>query len=166
MGRFEHCLGVAHLAGKFVKHLRVQHPRDITDKDVLCVQVAGLCHDLGHGVYSHLWESFIHKQRQIKWHHEETSAQMLQHLLDENDIFIGDYGLDQTDLIFIKEMITGHCDDRTKEPISWPFKGRPAEKQFLYQIVNNTRNGIDVDKWDYFRRDSHNLGLTVSVLFE
>ena len=27
------------------------------------------------------------------------------------------------------------------------------------QIVNNKENGIDVDKWDYFARDSHSLGI-------
>lgn len=27
------------------------------------------------------------------------------------------------------------------------------------QIVANKRNGIDVDKWDYFARDCHNLGI-------
>lgn len=34
----------------------------------------------------------------------------------------------------------------------WPYKGRPKEKSFLYEIVANKRNGIDVDKWDYFAR--------------
>ena len=27
------------------------------------------------------------------------------------------------------------------------------------QIVANKRTGIDVDKWDYFARDCHNLGI-------
>ena len=34
----------------------------------------------------------------------------------------------------------------------WPYKGRPEDKSFLYEIVANKRNGIDVDKWDYFAR--------------
>lgn len=34
----------------------------------------------------------------------------------------------------------------------WPYKGRTEEKAFLYEIVANKRNGIDVDKWDYFAR--------------
>ena len=27
------------------------------------------------------------------------------------------------------------------------------------QVVANKRNGIDVDKWDYFSRDCHCLGI-------
>ncbi|KAJ8016324.1 hypothetical protein DPEC_G00006010 [Dallia pectoralis] len=41
----------------------------------------------------------------------------------------------------------------------WPYKGRTVEKSFLYEIVANKRNGIDVDKWDYFARDSYHLGI-------
>ncbi len=30
---------------------------------------------------------------------------------------------------------------------------------FYFQIVANKRTGIDVDKWDYFARDCHCLGI-------
>lgn len=33
------------------------------------------------------------------------------------------------------------------------------EFYFCCQIVANKKNGIDVDKWDYFARDCHNLGI-------
>ena len=31
--------------------------------------------------------------------------------------------------------------------------------QFIYQIVSNNLNSIDVDKFDYISRDFHNIGL-------
>ena len=29
----------------------------ITEREVSCVELAGLCHDLGHGPWSHVWDS-------------------------------------------------------------------------------------------------------------
>lgn len=53
--RFEHSVGVAHLAEKFAMQLQAVQPAlQITAIDVLCVKVAGLCHDLGHGPFSHV----------------------------------------------------------------------------------------------------------------
>jgi len=54
MFSFQHSLGVAHLAQKFASKLRKDNPELVDEKDVLCVMLAGLCHDLGHGPYSHL----------------------------------------------------------------------------------------------------------------
>ena len=34
------------------------------------------------------------------------------------------------------------------------------------QIVANKKNGIDVDKWDYFARDCHHLGITISFDYQ
>ena len=61
---------VGFLAGELVEILQRKQPElDITDKDVLCVKIAGLCHDLGHGPFSHLFDVlFIPRVRpEIKW---------------------------------------------------------------------------------------------------
>jgi HD-GYP domain-containing protein (c-di-GMP phosphodiesterase class II) len=39
---------VCYLAGKLLKTIRDRQPdEEISDKDILCVEIAGLCHDLG-----------------------------------------------------------------------------------------------------------------------
>lgn len=160
--RFEHCLGVCHLAGELLEALRLkQSELEITDKDVLCVKIAGLCHDLGHGPFSHMFDAkFIPAaQPGSSWKHEDASVTMFDHMVRSNNLFneFKKYGFDNADLDFIKEQIAGpkDCADRK----GWPYCGRPKEKGFLYEIVANKRNGIDVDKWDYFARDCYHLGI-------
>jgi hypothetical protein len=45
----------------------------------------------------------------------------------------------------------------------WILRGRPIEKAFLYDILSNHHESIDVDKMDYFVRDS--LGSKVPISF-
>ncbi|XP_031421793.1 deoxynucleoside triphosphate triphosphohydrolase SAMHD1-like isoform X2 [Clupea harengus] len=166
--RFEHSLGVGYLAGKLVQALNERQPELlITRQDILCVQIAGLCHDLGHGPFSHMYDGmFIPKVRpEYKWKHEKASVQMFDHLVRENELeaVMREHGLTlPDDLVFIKEQIAGPPEDPTAPrhgQAPWPYKGRPEEKSFLYEIVANKRNGIDVDKWDYFARDCYHLGI-------
>ncbi|XP_031144044.2 deoxynucleoside triphosphate triphosphohydrolase SAMHD1-like isoform X2 [Sander lucioperca] len=166
--RFEHSIGVGHLAGQLVEALRTRQPElDINDRDVLCVKIAGLCHDLGHGPFSHLYDQmFIPKvphppgplgDKMAKWKHEEASVEMFDHLVKSNNLELEAYGLIlPEDMDFIKQMIEGLKDPKA---VQWPYCGRPKEKSFLFEIVANKTNGIDVDKFDYFARDCYHLGM-------
>lgn len=161
--RFEHSLGVGYLAGCLVRALSEKQPElMISERDSLCVQIAGLCHDLGHGPFSHMFDGrFIPLARQgLKWKHEQGSVDMFEHLVNSNGLrtVMEQYGLvPEEDICFIKELIAGPPESPTEDV--WAYKGRPIEKSFLYEIVANKRNGIDVDKWDYFARDCHHLGI-------
>uniref|UniRef100_A0A8C1QJ33 HD domain-containing protein n=1 Tax=Cyprinus carpio TaxID=7962 RepID=A0A8C1QJ33_CYPCA len=160
--RFEHSLGVAYLAGCLVKALcDNQLELKITDEDILCVQIAGLCHDLGHGPFSHVFDSLVipevKKIKQSKGKHEQMSVLMFDDIVKslkaENEDVLKEHGMEDKDVIFIKELIEGA---KTSE---WTYEGRDEDKSFLYEIVANKQNGIDVDKWDYFARDCHHLGI-------
>ena len=85
--RFEHSLGVSFLAGIFAEKLRKKQPYlNITEEEVICCKVAGLCHDLGHGVLSHGFDSFINSPEvnDQDWTHEKGSLLMLDHLIENN----------------------------------------------------------------------------------
>lgn len=61
--RFEHSLGVAHLAKKVLLAIAKKQPRlEITEKDIVCVKLAGLLHDIGHGPFSHVYDGQFRTQ--------------------------------------------------------------------------------------------------------
>ena len=50
--KFIDCLRCCHLAGELIKNLQRKQPElNITDAEVLSVQIAALCHDLGEQLY-------------------------------------------------------------------------------------------------------------------
>lgn len=72
--RFQHSLGVMHLAGKFAESLNLQGER----KQEL--RMAGLMHDSGHGPFSHASE-VVAEQKGVS--HEELSCRKVRKLEDE-----------------------------------------------------------------------------------
>ncbi|XP_044490220.1 deoxynucleoside triphosphate triphosphohydrolase SAMHD1 homolog isoform X2 [Mangifera indica] len=141
--RFEHSLGVYWLAGAAVWTIKAFHT----------VKLAGLLHDIGHGPFSHTFErEFLPRVLNgSNWSHEDMSAKMIDYIVDEHNIEI-----DSESIKRVKEMIVAsHTSDRSTK-----------EKQFLYDIVANGRNGIDVDKFDYIVRDSRACGLGCNFQFE
>lgn len=142
--RFEHSIGVSFLAGEMLKHLKYKQPElEITDREVELIKIAGLCHDLGHGPYCHFFDNFVLKMIDCKIEHEVRSCMILELIINKYDI---DISLDEQKIIFRMILPDDEC-------LSSP-------RSFLYKIVNNKRNGIDVDKFDYIKRDSFFLGMS------
>jgi len=81
--RFEHSLGVSHLASRALSHL------DVSGARADAVRAAALLHDVGHGPYGHQTEGII--QRRLGRHHDDVAD-----LLAEGDVarVLSDYGLD------------------------------------------------------------------------
>ncbi|XP_057447469.1 uncharacterized protein LOC130739233 isoform X2 [Lotus japonicus] len=154
--RFEHSLGVYWLAGQCVEKLKsYQGELDIDRFDIQTVKLAGLLHDVGHGPFSHLFEREFLPQvvSNCHWSHEPMSVNMVDYIVDEHHIDI-----DSQMLKRVKEMILASSE------IALPRSS--SEKGFLYDIVANGRNGIDVDKFDYIARDCRACGLGCNFEFQ
>ncbi|XP_063515515.1 deoxynucleoside triphosphate triphosphohydrolase SAMHD1 isoform X2 [Pongo pygmaeus] len=121
--RFEHSLGVGYLAGCLVRALGEKQPElQISERDILCVQIAGLCHDLGHGPFSHMFDGrFIPLARpEVKWTHEQGSVMMFEHLINSNGIkpIMEQYGLiPEEDICFVKEQIVGPLESPVEDSL-------------------------------------------------
>lgn len=134
--RFEHSLGVAHLARIWLEKLTPSLPQRLSH----LVQIAALCHDLGHGPFSHMFDNHvIPKLTGKEFHHEDMSVLLFRDMVKKFKI-----DLLETEVDMICNMIMGNSEE--------------DERKFLYQIVCNKKNGLDVDKMDYLVRDSTFLG--------
>ena len=157
--RFEHSLGTAHLATNMFDALRTRAASDVRDAltgaDRVAVQLAGLCHDLGHGPFSHVFDNEFLPRRVAGWHagdeppwnHEAMGADMFRWMVDDN-------GMDLD-----KGVIDRVCDLITSSNVE---SATPGTK-FLWDIVANKRNSIDVDKFEYLLRDQHGTGVKGNV---
>lgn len=155
--RFEHSLGVSHLAGEMCRRLML---RDIpkgaaraSERDILCVKLAGLLHDIGHGPFSHTFEKLV-----PDFKHEAMSVSLVQLLFGTKDDTRSELRLssyeaggehldDENDLLFVEELIRGVDNPEG-------CKGRGRDKFYLYNIIANKAYGLDVDRLDYLIRDN------------
>ncbi|KAL6977241.1 hypothetical protein U1Q18_026037 [Sarracenia purpurea var. burkii] len=157
---FTNISGVTYMVYPGAVHSRFEHSLgglelDIDRFDIETVKLAGLLHDVGHGPFSHLFEREFLPQvlNGYKWSHEEMSLKMIDHIVDVHNIDIKPESLKK-----VKEMIVASSENAPSKSSN--------EKRFLYDIVSNGRNGIDVDKFDYIVRDSRACGLGCHFQFQ
>nr|CDJ93034.1 Metal-dependent phosphohydrolase domain containing protein [Haemonchus contortus] len=166
--RFVHSLGVYWLAFKFVEILKRDPSLNITAQDHLCVSLAALCHDLGHGPFSHLFDGAFQeaaKAPEDVMKHESISIELLRRIVKKKDIrealerYLGTGAKFDDNMTFTEELISSDRFDATYG--TWLPRGRPVKKAFLYDIVANENDSCDVDKFDYLIRDSLSAGIPI-----
>ena len=140
--RFEHSLGVMHLAGVMVDNLR-HTGVEITDREKDLVQIAGLLHDVGHLSSSHLID-YILEEADVKSTHEDRSVAILYVINDRLHL------LDAEETVAVDCMIHGVQFDSVMR----------MKKPFLFEIVSNSVSGLDVDRFDYLQRDAYHTGIS------
>jgi len=139
--RFEHSIGVYHLACKYIDILN-KETEYYTSTERKCIQIAALVHDLGHGPYSHLFDDLFTEEK----NHEYRSIQIFKHIDKKYNFGFTDEEVEMISMII--------------NPINIP-----QEKKYIYQIVSNP-NGIDVDRFDYIMRDIKMTGLNYGIEYE
>lgn len=135
--RFEHSIGVYHLAKKYVDILNI-NGNYFTEREKICISIAGLIHDIGHGPYSHLFDEIVSKDKD----HEYRSGLILKMMNKKYNI-----GFSDVEVEFILDVIS------------------PKQNNYKYQIISN-KNGIDVDRFDYLMRDIHMTGLNYGIEYQ
>jgi HD superfamily phosphohydrolase len=117
-----------------MEHLdRVQPELGVQGKWTQAVVIAALCHDLGHGPWSHCFEALAHLY-QPEWDHEENGGRILRYIVSNYEVDID------------KDVIDAACAF---------IQGRecPGFPKWLSRIVSNHDCDIDIDKFDYISRD-------------
>lgn len=106
---------------------RLQPELEINQTDTDLIRIAGLCHDLGHGPFSHVFDGEFMKRRcpDSKFTHEQMSLKMLDYLIDDNNIDI-----EQDHIRFVKDVIM--ASEHAKSS-----KGQKSrEREFLYVVFH------------------------------
>ncbi len=126
--RFEHSLGVMHIASQAGQALKEKGIMKSDDIEIL--RLAGLLHDIGHGPFSHLFEELI---QQKKISHEDFGKDII--LKSEIGDTLSKNGYDKK---IISKIAFGE-----------------SKYQYLNEIVSGT---LSADMMDYLLRDGYFTG--------
>jgi deoxynucleoside triphosphate triphosphohydrolase SAMHD1 len=111
------------------------------------IKIAALCHDLGHGPYSHMFDDIFIKKCHLRDHplatHEKRSCVLVEKIVEESETL--SKFVTKSDIQFIQSLID----------VDYKKRG------FVYHVVSNPMNSLDVDKFDYLGRDSHHTGVKI-----
>ena len=134
--RFEHSLGVYHLTKIFLE--TIGKNTKIDEKLQRIISISGLIHDLGHVSFSHMFDHHIIPKIKNGVEHELRSIQLFTKMNKKYNL-----GFTDIDLKLIGNIILGKVD-----------KDYPL---FVFQIIANKKNELDLDKIDYLMRDGYYL---------
>lgn len=150
--RGAHSRGTRKMAEIYINILNKNSRKEecIDEIQSLAIQVAALLHDVGHGPFSHLFQHSISSI--VKdWTHEYQSGRIVKHLMKKYDL-VKKYDLPTDFPDAVCDMIKGISreDHKLKYSNSVNFN-----RFVFFTIVNGDyESSLDVDKFDYMRRDS------------
>ena len=142
--RFDHSIGVMHIAGRICDKLKQRS--EITNEDCERVRLAALLHDIGHGPFSHVSEHLLDKHAN-RANGESTPEKKKIHERVTVDIVEND------------EEICDILSDEERQFVVDMIQGTPT-RDFRRDIVSSD---LDADKMDYLLRDSYFAGVKYGI---
>ena len=139
--RFEHSIGVYHITKYLLNHIQKDFDCEVqlNSRVKELIGIIGLIHDIGHGPFSHLFDSWLKKNKNnfIPNEHEERSV-----------------------LIF-REMVKKYKLNFTKNEVDWICERilNPPLYNWYDTLVHNPYSSFDTDKLDYLLRDTKHFGI-------
>lgn len=158
--RFEHCLGVYHLAGRMANAIGLEK------EDSDAVRMAGLLHDICHPPFSHSLESVMEKATGLD--HMELARSLItgkvpNHKCVDSDLFdglnpIGDViaraGIDPEEVCNLIAYPDSNSDNLDSFLAG---DDHFVSRDYAHQIIHGP---VDADQMDYLMRDAHYTGLS------
>ncbi len=150
--RFEHSLGVMHVAGLMFDRVRSEVERsgltsgftaDDLDKAEVMVRLAGLLHDVGHAPFSHAGEDVmpVIPGEKKRYNHEDYSAAIIRNVF--------------------ADVIDKHPDNvhgiTAEELCAFLGQAKPPKNMLFWREL--IKGQMDADRADYLLRDSHHIGV-------
>ncbi len=130
--RFEHSVGVMHLAGLMAENPYLS--KHFNEDEYQMIRMAALLHDVGHGPFSHIFEHLLVKF--LNKTHENINVWVVQ----------------KSELKDIIRKLGFDANEVAKLSVGWLHKPGRA---FTDQII---RSAVDVDKLDFVVRDTYHTG--------
>lgn len=156
--RFEHSLGVGHLAERFSSRLQHKQPElALTPAQVRLFKIAGLCHDLGHGPLSHGFDTLLAAQDGDGDGKGTSSSSAIRDMIhhEARSVALFRYIVQQYSVPLTAEEVDIVCELILPRTMTLP--------PYWYQMIANVLDGIDVDKFDYLKRDCRAIGLSSGI---
>lgn len=143
--RFSHSIGTFFIMKKIINHLEEEFKKlriTIPSRDKDMALVSALVHDIGHGPFSHAFESLISKKQKS---HEEWTIEIITSKETE-----------------IHQKLCEEFDEDFPNEVASLIQKNPApdysKLNFLTMISTIISSQIDADRLDYLVRDSYNTG--------
>ncbi len=127
--RFVHSLGVYQTIRRMLETECLDHY--LSDYDKLCVMIAGLLHDIGHGPFSHSFEGVFHDN------HEDMTIRLILEDSEVHDILVDFY-------------------EELPQDVASIIQHTHSNKALIQMISSQ----LDADRMDYLLRDSYMSGTT------